>query len=133
MAGEGSGVPGADVPGGPEFWEVELWLAPTAMTETTFVCETTSSPGLLMRMMITTFDCCGWTAAAAAFAAWSVAACCATSGGDPSAEVAPEPAAWPVRASLAAAPTTETSFCCVAFSPPELSVRVAPMALDCWG
>ena len=61
-------VPAGGGPGGPEFCEVELWFAPTATTETMFVSVTTSSPGLLTRMMITTFDCCGCTAVATALA-----------------------------------------------------------------
>jgi hypothetical protein len=37
-------------------WFVELPFAEVAPTEITFVCETTSSPGLLIRMITTTFD-----------------------------------------------------------------------------
>jgi hypothetical protein len=88
----GSAVAGADTGAGAGFWLVELWLAATPTTETTFVWEITSSPGLLILMMITTFDCCGCTAAAAALAAWSVAACWLVSVDVPSGEGGSEPA-----------------------------------------
>jgi hypothetical protein len=55
----GSVVPVPDAAAGAGFWLVEPWFAPTATTETVFVCEIASSPGLLILMMITTLDCCG--------------------------------------------------------------------------